>query len=88
MEEQSLASRLGAMEQLLEQVTDTLSQLAVDQLQREWMSQREAEEYLGLGRHSLLRYRNRGELVYSQPGKKIMYRRGDLDAFLERHSTR
>lgn len=49
----------------------------------EFMSSREAAEYLGVSRRSLYRYTVDGSLVSYRVGPKILrYRRADLDAFV------
>lgn len=39
--------------------------------------------YLGLSRPTLQRYRDSGRLPFSKIGRKVFYRRADVDALLE-----
>ncbi len=46
----------------------------------------EAIIYLGFGSKSLFQeWRETGRLVYYKPGKKILYKRTDLDKMMESH---
>ena len=51
---------------------------------REWLSSKEAAEYTGLGFSTLAKLRLRGGgCPYTKIGEKILYKRSDLDAWLE-----
>lgn len=52
---------------------------------KEWLTNEEAIDYLGLSRPTLQRYRNDGKLPYSRVGSRVYYRRGDIEALLEGH---
>lgn len=52
---------------------------------KDWLSNKEAQEYLGLSRPTLQRYRSSGKLPFSKVGNKIYYRRSDIEALLETH---
>lgn len=47
-----------------------------------WLSDRQAQHYLGVSRTTLYRYRTEGLIRYFQVGKLLRYRLEDLDAFL------
>jgi len=54
--------------------------------EREWLSNREAMDYLSLSKSTLERYRRQGVLDYYKiEGNFIRYRRADLDAWIEEH---
>ena len=55
---------------------------------KEWLSNREALDLLGLSKASLQRYRKSGLLPYSKLGGNIFYRYDDLVRVLERHAVR
>ncbi|MEL6444434.1 MAG: helix-turn-helix domain-containing protein [Bacteroidota bacterium] len=50
---------------------------------KEWLTNREAMDYLGLSKATLARYRADGTLPYSKVGANIYYRFGDIDALLK-----
>ena len=51
------------------------------------LSRKESEIYIGVNRQTLDRLRKRGELPFVRIGKRIVYRRADLDALLTRLAT-
>ncbi|MCC6825244.1 MAG: helix-turn-helix domain-containing protein [Acidobacteria bacterium] len=53
--------------------------------QSDLLTQKEAEEFLRLSPLSIWRYRKRGELPFVRFGKKLLFRRADLIAFIERN---
>lgn len=48
-----------------------------------WLTNSEAQEYLGLSRATLARYRSEGLLPYSKVGRNLFYRLSDVEALLE-----
>lgn len=52
---------------------------------KEWLSNREAMDWLDLSKSSLQRYRSSGKLPYSKLGGNVYYRREDLLRVLEEH---
>lgn len=55
---------------------------------KDWLTNKEAQEYLGLSRATLQRYRSPDSSPYlpsSKVGSKIYYRREDIEALLEEH---
>ena len=48
-----------------------------------WLTQPEAQKYLGLSKPTLARYRAAGKLPYSKVGSSCFYRLVDLEALLE-----
>ena len=50
---------------------------------KEWLSNKEAQAFLGLSKTSLQRYRTSGRLPYSKVGGNIYYKYSDLVAVLE-----
>lgn len=51
---------------------------------REWMTVKEAAEYLKLSEYHV-RHRLKSEIGYSQRGRKILFKREDLDKWIERN---
>ena len=49
----------------------------------DWLSNKEAQQYLGLSRPTLQRYRSSGKLPFSKVGGNIYYRRADIEKLLE-----
>lgn len=57
-------------------------------ISKDWLTNKEAQEYLGLSRATLQRYRSPDSSPYlpsSKVGSKIYYRREDIEALLEEH---
>ena len=52
---------------------------------KEWLSNREAMDFLDLSKATLQRYRDRGVLPYSKMGNNIYYKYADLVRVLEDH---
>ena len=52
---------------------------------KEWLSNREAMDFLDLSKATLQRYCDRGILSFSKIGGNIYYRYSDLVALLEEH---
>ncbi|MBR8535444.1 excisionase family DNA-binding protein [Carboxylicivirga sediminis] len=52
---------------------------------KQWLTEQEAAIYLGIGNHNMFREwrENHGLPFYIPNGKKILYKRTDLDAFVE-----
>jgi excisionase family DNA binding protein len=51
---------------------------------REWLSAKEAAQYTGLGFSTLAKLRLKGgSAPYAKVGSKVVYRKADLDAWLE-----
>ena len=48
-----------------------------------YLSKLEAAEYTGLSRATIDRFKRSGELKYGKVGKKVFFRKKDLDAWLE-----
>ena len=76
---------------LIEQVVaETLRQVDQDRAQlgdRLGFTEREAAELLGLPRHSLRDARLRGEISASRIGRRVLYRREELENFLRRNQS-
>lgn len=54
---------------------------------KEWLSNREAMEFLDLSKSTLQRYRDDGTLPYSKIGGNVFYKRADLIRVLEEHAA-
>ena len=57
----------------------------VQPMYKTWLSKTEAMSYLDCGERLLEVLRGKGEVVFSQYGKKIWYNAASLNNFLERH---
>jgi hypothetical protein len=51
----------------------------------EWVSQAEALKILNISRQMLVNYRKRGIIPYSKFGRKIYFKKSDINAHLNRH---
>jgi excisionase family DNA binding protein len=54
---------------------------------KNWLTNAEAMDYLGLSRPTLARYRKSGTLPYAKVGGNVFYRLSDVEALLEQHAT-
>ena len=54
---------------------------------KEWLTNREAQSYLGLSKATLARYRASGRLPYSKLGNAVYYRLADVEALLDSHTV-
>ena len=61
-------------------------QIVCDLEKKKWLTEKEAALYLGIGNHNLFKeWRdNQGLPFYIPSGNKIIYKRIDLDNFVER----
>lgn len=48
-----------------------------------WLNADEAAAYLNLKKSTLYKKTCRGEILFHKPGKKLMFRRSELDSFIE-----
>ncbi len=48
-----------------------------------WLNADEAAEFLKLKKSTLYKKTSRGEIPFHKPGKKLMFRRSELDGFIE-----
>ena len=55
-----------------------------DPLAKEWLTNNEAMDFLGLSRSTMARYRKNGILLFTQIKTNIYYRRSDLIELLEK----
>jgi len=54
----------------------------------EWLNEKEARQYLKVSKSTLQKYRRDGIVPFSQVGRKIMFKKEDLDAFLTQNYSR
>lgn len=54
---------------------------------KDWLTNKEAQAYLGLSKATLARYRSDGTLPYSRLGSSVYYRRDAIEALLTRHAV-
>ncbi len=60
--------------------------ITCDLATKKWLNLQEAILYLGYGsKNTFQMWRERGEIAYYKPGNTILYKRTDLDRFVERH---
>ncbi len=54
--------------------------------QKTWLNLPEAIVYIGFGsKETFKELRKTGKLPYHKPGREILYKRSDLDKFMEKH---
>lgn len=58
-----------------------------DRPSKAYLTNREAQDYLGLSKATLARYRADGTLPYSKVGQSVYYRLADVEALLDRHAV-
>ena len=60
--------------------------IVVKEIDKPWLSNKEAIKYVGMSADFLERMRNEGQLPFSKiDGRAIFYKRRDLDDLMERH---
>ena len=63
-----------------------MANVTIDFSTKVWLSEKEACAYTSLSPRSLHDAREDAKITFRQMGRKIIYRREDLDKFIERHS--
>lgn len=53
-------------------------------MDKDYMTSAEAREYLRVGKNTLLKFRRLG-LPFVKVARKVLYRKSDIDAFMEKH---
>lgn len=76
-----------AVEAAVQRAVSGLDRTAEDRPPKAYLTNREAQAYLGLSKATLARYRADGTLPYSKVGQAVFYRLADIEAALERHSV-
>jgi excisionase family DNA binding protein len=51
----------------------------------EWLTQQETKEVLRVSSRTLQNYRDNGALSFSKVGRKIKYKRADVESLLQKH---
>lgn len=55
-------------------------------IEKQWLTIGELAQYLGFGNYDVQQeWRDTAQLPYYQVGKKILYKKADVDRFVERH---
>jgi excisionase family DNA binding protein len=58
---------------------------AVQAVEQQYLTKQQAQTYTGLSGRTLDYAREREELVFYKHGKRVLFKRADLDAWMERH---
>ncbi|PAP74814.1 hypothetical protein B1759_16695 [Rubrivirga sp. SAORIC476] len=74
----------AAVEAAMSRLAPRLSPAEQDRPAKNWLTNREAQDYLGLSKATLARYRADGTLPYSKVGASVFYRLSEVEALLER----
>lgn len=69
----------------LEEVKDMLCKKTTDEINAQWIESTDARKMLGVSPKTWQTYRDKRIIPFSQVGRKIYVRRGDLEAFMEKH---
>jgi excisionase family DNA binding protein len=56
-------------------------------VEQQYLTKAQAQIYTGLSERTLDYARERNELKFFRVGKRVLFRRGDLDVYIERHSA-
>ncbi|MGB3542591.1 helix-turn-helix domain-containing protein [Rubrivirga sp.] len=75
------------VEAAVQRAVSCLGKPTRDHPPKAFLTNREAQEYLGLSKATLARYRADGTLPYSKVGQSVFYRLADIEAVLERHAV-
>lgn len=76
-----------AAEEILREIGPKFRLDERDRPGKNWLTNAEAVEYLGLSRPTLARYRADGTLPYSKVGSSVFYRLSDVEGLLESRVT-
>jgi excisionase family DNA binding protein len=57
----------------------------IQAVEQQYLTKAQAQTYTGLSERSLDYARERGELPFIKYGKRVLFKRGDLDTWMERH---
>lgn len=74
----------AAVERAVKRLLDARAQTSSAPGSKDWLTNREAQAYLGLSKATLARYRADGTLPYSRVNAAVFYRLADIEALLER----
>lgn len=80
-------SELNEIKDLLKEVKETLQFKAEAEINSMWIESTEARKMLGVSAKTWQDYRDRRLIPFSQFGRKIFVRRGDINTFLENHKV-
>lgn len=67
----------------LERLIGFLANRQTEAYEKKWLTEDEAQRYLGVGTTKLWELRTEGKLGYSREGKKCYYKLTDLETYLE-----
>ncbi|OZC04600.1 hypothetical protein BSZ36_05155 [Rubricoccus marinus] len=73
----------AAVDAAVSRTAPRLTQAAENRPGKGWLTNREAQDYLGLSKATLARYRSEGMLPYSKIGASVYYRLADVEGLLE-----
>jgi len=57
--------------------------IVIKEIEKIWLSQKEAAEYLGMGQTYVVSLRKNGIIPYSRIGNSVFFKKTDIDAVLE-----
>jgi len=57
----------------------------IEAVEQQYLTKAQAQTYTGLSERTLDYVRERQELKFYKVGKRVLFKRGDLDAWMERH---
>lgn len=78
-------SEWNGIKDLLNEVKDTLQTKSEAEIKAMWLESTEARKMLGVSAKTWQDYRDKRIIPFSQFGRKIYVRRGDIEAFLDKH---
>jgi len=53
-----------------------------------WMTGKEAAAYMGISKGTLRKFRETGQITFTRFGRKILYKKDDIDAFIDSHTIK
>ena len=78
-------SEWNSIKDLLNKVKDTLQTKSESEINSMWLESTKARKMLGVSAKTWQDYRDKRVIPFSQFGRKIYFRRADIEAFLEKH---
>lgn len=62
-----------------------MKQATVTQIEKIWLSNKEAQAYLGVGMDFLKNLRSSGRIPFFKVGNTVLYRKRDIDKLIEKN---
>ena len=69
----------------INQISKIMKQATVTQIEKIWLSNKEAQAYLGVGMDFFKNLRSSGRISFFKVGTTVFYRKRDIDKLIEKN---